>query len=343
MSRGGWFRESHRHSLARRGIVTNRYMKRKELIKGGLADGMPDNRFPKSQLKKGVKVEMEHTDDSRVALEIAKDHLTEDSKYYDKLAKMESTFEKPKEGHIYPISPSEVQEILVRMPEDNIKGLKGVEFVNPKGPQEDAWAQYGRGKKKIKIFSQPIQEFNARGPQEVHNHIVTYVIPHEVGHHRALRGGKTDKSLAVAEARADANVIGMDPFDKDIHKIVSARGQQGSYASVKYDHRADLARFKAKYQGRQVTSLEFRAQAKKALKIGVLGIDNGKFKIRELIVPSHKSECESAKAVFLGVQLRKQNKARLKAAKTIGERNRISKEIKGNDVVRKRFNTHQSK
>jgi hypothetical protein len=39
------------------------------------------------QIKKGIEVEMEHTDDKRVALKIALDHLKEDPKYYDKLTK----------------------------------------------------------------------------------------------------------------------------------------------------------------------------------------------------------------------------------------------------------------
>lgn len=37
------------------------------------------------QIKKGVEVEMEHTNDRRMALKIALDHLKEDPKYYDKL------------------------------------------------------------------------------------------------------------------------------------------------------------------------------------------------------------------------------------------------------------------
>lgn len=42
----------------------------------------------KKEWKKGVKVEMEHTKDPKVAGRIAKDHLTEDPKYYTKLAKL---------------------------------------------------------------------------------------------------------------------------------------------------------------------------------------------------------------------------------------------------------------
>jgi hypothetical protein len=44
----------------------------------------------KKQLNKGIKVEMEHTDDKERAKEIAMDHLFEDPKYYDKLEKIES-------------------------------------------------------------------------------------------------------------------------------------------------------------------------------------------------------------------------------------------------------------
>lgn len=42
-----------------------------------------------AQLKKGVKVEFEHTQDEVKAREIALDHLLEDPHYYDKLEKVE--------------------------------------------------------------------------------------------------------------------------------------------------------------------------------------------------------------------------------------------------------------
>ena len=45
----------------------------------------------KSQLVKGIKVEMEHTNSVDVAMEIAKDHLFEDPNYYDNLKKIEAT------------------------------------------------------------------------------------------------------------------------------------------------------------------------------------------------------------------------------------------------------------
>jgi GNAT superfamily N-acetyltransferase len=43
----------------------------------------------KTEAEKGVKVEMEHTSDVKVAYDIAKDHLFEDPKYYTKLATIE--------------------------------------------------------------------------------------------------------------------------------------------------------------------------------------------------------------------------------------------------------------
>ena len=68
-------------------------------IPGGLADGMTLEDLAKKhkvnvdhlkeQLAKGVKVELEHTSDKKLAEEIAMDHLTEDPDYYDKLAGIE--------------------------------------------------------------------------------------------------------------------------------------------------------------------------------------------------------------------------------------------------------------
>lgn len=56
-----------------------------ELIPGGRAAGLSPLDFDPIQLQSGIEVEMEHTDDWRVAQEIAMDHLTEDSDYYIKL------------------------------------------------------------------------------------------------------------------------------------------------------------------------------------------------------------------------------------------------------------------
>lgn len=42
-----------------------------------------------AQLKIGIKIELEHTSDKKVAREIALDHLNEKANYYQKLKKVE--------------------------------------------------------------------------------------------------------------------------------------------------------------------------------------------------------------------------------------------------------------
>ena len=64
----------------------------KELIPGGLAS-KTNKKFDPEQLKKGIEVEMEHTNDPRIAREIATDHLTENPQYYTMLAKIECLVE----------------------------------------------------------------------------------------------------------------------------------------------------------------------------------------------------------------------------------------------------------
>jgi hypothetical protein len=71
-----------------------------EKLEGGVADDKSlsdiakkhkvDVKVLTKQFDKGVKVEMEHTDDKEKAKEIAMDHISEDPKYYDKLSKMET-------------------------------------------------------------------------------------------------------------------------------------------------------------------------------------------------------------------------------------------------------------
>lgn len=76
----------------------------RDMLVGGLSDGMDIEDIAKlhdvsvehiqGQLDKGMKVEMEHTDDEGVAQKISLDHLVENANYYDELEKMEASFEK---------------------------------------------------------------------------------------------------------------------------------------------------------------------------------------------------------------------------------------------------------
>ena len=58
-------------------------------IKGGLADNTDINSLDQKELLRGIKVELEHTDDILTAIEIAADHLVENPKYYQELSKIE--------------------------------------------------------------------------------------------------------------------------------------------------------------------------------------------------------------------------------------------------------------
>jgi hypothetical protein len=72
-----------------------------EKIKGGVSDNKSLKEIAQKhdvdiddilkQLELGIKVEMEHTDDPKVAIEIAKDHLCEFPTYYTELNKMEQS------------------------------------------------------------------------------------------------------------------------------------------------------------------------------------------------------------------------------------------------------------
>jgi len=60
-----------------------------QLMHGGKGDKKKPSDFPSKSLKQGRKVEREHTDNPRLATEIATDHLTEDPMYYNKLKLIE--------------------------------------------------------------------------------------------------------------------------------------------------------------------------------------------------------------------------------------------------------------
>lgn len=68
-----------------------------DVLSGGLGDNQPDKKYDPDQLEKGIRVELEHTNNPELAKEIAKDHLEESKdfrdgnggKYYDKLEDIE--------------------------------------------------------------------------------------------------------------------------------------------------------------------------------------------------------------------------------------------------------------
>jgi hypothetical protein len=95
-------------------------------IKGGKADNKSYSDFDQEQLKKGIKVEMEHTDNPSLAKEIAADHLAEFPNYYDELAKMENKMKQQNEGIIRLVPMLKKKSIneqsyaaLVKLPDNN--------------------------------------------------------------------------------------------------------------------------------------------------------------------------------------------------------------------------------
>jgi hypothetical protein len=55
----------------------------------GLSRGKKPSDFNQTELKRGTKVETEHTKNKQIAMRIAMDHLVEDPRYYQKLARIE--------------------------------------------------------------------------------------------------------------------------------------------------------------------------------------------------------------------------------------------------------------
>ena len=72
-------------------------------IPGGLADHANPLQFSPAALNKGIRVELEHTQDPEIAMEIAMDHLMEDPDYYEKLEEIHEDIEKVEGGWaVYP-------------------------------------------------------------------------------------------------------------------------------------------------------------------------------------------------------------------------------------------------
>lgn len=71
-------------------------IKNSEKLHGGAGDNRPDSDFDPEQLENGIKHEMEHTKDRKIAKEIAKDHLSEDPNYYKIIMRVLSFLQKIK-------------------------------------------------------------------------------------------------------------------------------------------------------------------------------------------------------------------------------------------------------
>ena len=130
----------------------------------------------KEKIQQGVKIEMEHTTDPKVAFEIAKDHIWEDLNYYDKLKKVEEYVDKKGVEHVAAALPQTEEEPVTEgsiLNEKQFKGLDGIpsntslekinkdqklkiikapgniiDFIVPKGVSRNFWQVIGTGKVK---------------------------------------------------------------------------------------------------------------------------------------------------------------------------------------------------
>lgn len=68
-------------------MVKVKILIKKQKLVGGAGDYKSLDQFEPEQVKMGMQVEMEHTNDPAVASEIVADHLSEDPEYYTKLNK----------------------------------------------------------------------------------------------------------------------------------------------------------------------------------------------------------------------------------------------------------------
>lgn len=70
-------------------------------LRGGMGDKRNLNSFDQQELKKGIYIELEHTNDPRIAREIATDHLSENPHYYSELIAFEKQHQKAHSGQVY--------------------------------------------------------------------------------------------------------------------------------------------------------------------------------------------------------------------------------------------------
>jgi len=100
---------------------------------GGKSEGMRPSSFNPSALKRGTKVELEHTRSRKIAQRIAMDHLVEDPKYYEKLAKIHlDGFQLPQGKQLwFALGGLGVLALLLSSSSTTSYSSTGTGFVNP--------------------------------------------------------------------------------------------------------------------------------------------------------------------------------------------------------------------
>lgn len=107
-------------------------------LEGGLGDDASVMEFDPEQILKGMEVEMEHTKDPKIALEITLDHLAEDEAYYTRLDYME----KNAEDNISPEMGCGNMQTNTEPPDDNSENsLLGFDTGTPNQQMEERYLE----------------------------------------------------------------------------------------------------------------------------------------------------------------------------------------------------------
>lgn len=164
-SGSGWHKQSTRHSNARKyGRAGGKYSNertqwytsrpeyhdighQKDNIKGGLADNINPKYFNQLELSKGIKVELEHTNNPRIAREISQDHLSEDPLYYQKLEKIEGKVEPIK----VKISHKEIRRDKNKLEKDLLKGINQTNNLEEKKKLEHLYRELRKADNHTKL------------------------------------------------------------------------------------------------------------------------------------------------------------------------------------------------
>ena len=105
--------------------LLNDDIQKSEAIVGGLADNIPVSEFDLTEVLAGAKVEREHTKSIKQAIEIARDHLTENPLYYQQL----KLIEKPKNDKTQLNVPKPLVDIYLSVRKSGIKANKLTEHL----------------------------------------------------------------------------------------------------------------------------------------------------------------------------------------------------------------------
>jgi hypothetical protein len=113
-------------------------VKMSDMLRGGKADGEPASQYDSHELQMGKQVEQEHTSNSQIAEEIAKDHLEEIPDYYSRLKRMEDGAPKQamlQEGPLQSSFPNMIQSTALpqqpqQLPPDIFQLLKAQALID---------------------------------------------------------------------------------------------------------------------------------------------------------------------------------------------------------------------